>query len=71
MATTSTKSKESYTISFHNCKMIQFEKEKSTNPVRWKVLNQREYTVVTKRFNFRFLRDYQVTRQQDLYIKID
>ena len=58
MATTSITSKESYTISFHNCKRSHFENKKSINHVRLKTLNQRECTVVTKRFNSRCLRDH-------------
>ena len=58
MATTSIKPKESYTISFHNCKRSHFEKENSINHVRLKALKQRECTVVTKRFNSRCLRDH-------------
>ena len=34
IATTSLKCKESYKISFHNCKILHFEKEKSVNHVR-------------------------------------
>ena len=37
MATTSLKCKESYKTSFHNCKSLHFEKEKSVNHVRMTV----------------------------------
>ena len=43
MATAWIKSKESFTVSYHNyCKILHFVKEKSIKHVRLKALNQRE-----------------------------